>query len=45
MSQDKRMLPFRPGGAYTALALATWAYFAFRPEHWKLNVPPPAPAT
>jgi hypothetical protein len=31
-------------GAYLALALATWAYFAFRPEHTDLTLPP-EPAT
>ena len=48
-SQLRPCLPFvilalSLAGAYAAVALAAWAYFAFRPGHNELQQPPPAPA-
>jgi hypothetical protein len=42
--QGRVILALSLVGAYMALALVTWAYFAFRPEHAKLSLPP-EPAT
>ena len=41
--EGRVILAFSLVGAYLAVALATWAYFAFRPQHGGVTAPP-APA-